>query len=540
MAIPVKLPVFEGPLDLLLHLIEKNKIDIYDIPIVQITDQYLDYVRQMEREDMDVMSEFLVMAATLLDIKSRMLLPREKNEETGEEEGDPREELVQRLLEYKMYKYLSEELAVCREQAGVRFFRAQNLPQEVRSYQPPIDYEDLLGSADLKSLQKVFGEVLRRKKNRRDPVRSGFGKISREEVNIDTKTLYIRAYLQAHPRIDFRDLLESRESREEVIVTFLILLELMKHQKVHIEQDAIGGKILVVAGKLSEDTEDGGTDGLGGNSAESSSGGNSPESSSGGNPPESSPENEPADEISPVSSLQDNGLKDSSQDSVGEDPQVNDLEDSSRDSVVEAPETVIGSENSRVDETGESFGDFGNPVPDGESSPDLETDFPTETVQDRSGDTFHDGNRALLASRNAEVTALPGTFFMYTGTDSAVDLDIEAGPSMETGIDASLETKVISFRDIDAGPDAETSTEAEKDILYSQSEDVSFESFQDRSVQNEHQQAGDPLFRCREPRMRWRKGWVAHCLKAKNRRDWGPYWISSGQAAQNRWNRAKK
>ena len=165
MAIPVKLPVFEGPLDLLMHLIEKNKIDIYDIPIVEITDQYLAYVRQMDHEDMDV-------------------------------EADPREELVRRLLEYKMFKYMSEELAVCREQAGVRYFRAQDLPREVRSYQPPIDYEDLLRGTDLKKLEKVFGEVLRRKKSRRDPIRSGFGKIKREEVNIDTKTLYIRAYLQ--------------------------------------------------------------------------------------------------------------------------------------------------------------------------------------------------------------------------------------------------------------------------------------------------------------------------------------------------------
>ena len=81
MGIPVKLPVFEGPLDLLLHLIEKSKIDIYDIPIVEITEQYLDYIRQMEQEDLDVMSEFMVMAATLLDIKCRMLLPREVNEE---------------------------------------------------------------------------------------------------------------------------------------------------------------------------------------------------------------------------------------------------------------------------------------------------------------------------------------------------------------------------------------------------------------------------------------------------------------------------
>ena len=108
MALSVKLEVFEGPLDLLLHLIEKNKIDIYDIPIVVITEQYLDYIKNMETEDMNIMSEFLVMAATLIDIKCKMLPPKEVNEE-GEEE-DPRAELVEKLLEYKMYKYMSYEL----------------------------------------------------------------------------------------------------------------------------------------------------------------------------------------------------------------------------------------------------------------------------------------------------------------------------------------------------------------------------------------------------------------------------------------------
>ena len=108
MAIPVKINVFEGPLDLLLHLIEKNKIDIYDIPIVEITDQYMEYLHSMEQEDLGTMSEFMVMAATLLDIKCKMLLPKEVNEE-GEEE-DPREELVQKLLEYKMYKYMESKI----------------------------------------------------------------------------------------------------------------------------------------------------------------------------------------------------------------------------------------------------------------------------------------------------------------------------------------------------------------------------------------------------------------------------------------------
>ena len=108
MELSYKLEKFEGPLDLLLHLIEKNKVNIYDIPIAEITDQYMEYVRQMDEENLDVVSEFLVMAATLLDIKARMLLPREVSEE-GEEE-DPRAELVERLLEYKTYKYMSLEL----------------------------------------------------------------------------------------------------------------------------------------------------------------------------------------------------------------------------------------------------------------------------------------------------------------------------------------------------------------------------------------------------------------------------------------------
>ena len=102
MELTVKLEKFEGPLDLLLHLLEKNKVNIYDIPIVEITNQYMEYIREMERQDLDIMSEFMVMAATLIDIKAKMLLPKKVTED--EEEVDPRAELVQQLLEYKLYK----------------------------------------------------------------------------------------------------------------------------------------------------------------------------------------------------------------------------------------------------------------------------------------------------------------------------------------------------------------------------------------------------------------------------------------------------
>ena len=243
MPIPLKLQVFEGPMDLLMHLIEKNKIDIYDIPIVTITDQYLAYVRQMEHDDMNVTSEFLVMAATLLDIKSRMLLPREENED-GEEE-DPRDELVRRLLEYKMYKFMSEELREKNRHAGFSYFKPQDLPEEVRSYVPPLNYEELIGERTVQSLKTVFADVLRRKKSRVDPIRSGFGKIQREEISVADKELYIRAYLAGHPHADFREMLELENSKEEIIVTFLVILEMMKYQRIRITQEEPFGMITI-------------------------------------------------------------------------------------------------------------------------------------------------------------------------------------------------------------------------------------------------------------------------------------------------------
>lgn len=237
MAIPVKLEVFEGPLDLLLHLIDKNKVDIYDIPIVEITEQYLDYIKKMETEDMNVMSEFLVMAATLLDIKCRMLLPKEVNEE-GEEE-DPRAELVQKLLEYKMYKYMSFELKDKHVDAERAFYREQAVPKEVEDYKPPIDYEELIGDMTLNKLHEIFKSIVKKQEDKIDPVRSTFGKIEKDEIDMDEKTLFVEAYIQEHRRCSFRKLLEKQHNKMEVIVTFLVILELMKIGKIDIVQEHI-------------------------------------------------------------------------------------------------------------------------------------------------------------------------------------------------------------------------------------------------------------------------------------------------------------
>ena len=245
MAIPVKLEVFEGPLDLLLHLIEKNKVDIYDIPIVEITAQYLEYIQNMETEDMNIMSEFLVMAATLIDIKCRMLLPKEINEE-GEEE-DPRAELVQKLLEYKMYKYMSYELKDRQVDAGRTLFKDKTLPKEIEDYKPPIDFEELLGDADLNKLQNLFKSVMKRQEDKIDPVRSTFGKIERDEIDIEAKAGYVEEYVKLHKTFSFRQLLEKQRSKMEIIVTFLIILEMMKVGKISIEQENTFDDIMITS-----------------------------------------------------------------------------------------------------------------------------------------------------------------------------------------------------------------------------------------------------------------------------------------------------
>jgi segregation and condensation protein A len=245
MAISVKLEAFEGPLDLLLHLIEKNKIDIYDIPIVEITEQYLDYIKQMKERDMNVMSEFLVMAATLVDIKCRMLLPKEVNEE-GEEE-DPRAELVQKLLEYKLYKYMSFELRDRQVDAEKNLYRKQKLPKEVEAYRQPVDYDELIGDMTLNRLHEIFKSIVKKQEDKIDPIRSRYGNIEREEIDMDVKLLYVEAYAREHGTFSFRKLLEKQHSKMEIIVTFLIILELMKTGKISISQQNLFDDITIVS-----------------------------------------------------------------------------------------------------------------------------------------------------------------------------------------------------------------------------------------------------------------------------------------------------
>ena len=243
MAIPVKLNVFEGPLDLLLHLIDKNKIDIYDIPIVEITDQYMEYIHAMEKEDLGIMSEFMVMAATLLDIKCRMLLPKEVNEE-GEEE-DPRAELVQKLLEYKMYKFMSYELKDRLDEAAGIYYKKETIPDEVKAYREPVDPQELLRGLTLEKLNQIYKSIVRKQADKLDPIRSKFGTIEKEEISLSDKMLEMKEYASKHRKFSFRKLMENQTSRIQLIVTFLSILELMKMGHVQVQQEFLFDDIQV-------------------------------------------------------------------------------------------------------------------------------------------------------------------------------------------------------------------------------------------------------------------------------------------------------
>ena len=234
MALSVKLNVFEGP--------------------VEITDQYMEYLHSMEKADLGIMSEFLVMAATLLDIKCKMLLPKEVNEE-GEEE-DPRAELVQKLLEYKMYKYASFELKDRQVDAGKVFFKEPSIPDEIKNYKDEVDYEELLSDVTLRKLQTIFDSVMQKQVDKIDPIRSEFGKIEKEEINIEDHMIFLEEYAMLHKKFSFRKVLENGSGKSYVIVTFLGILEMMKTGKFTIEQDKLFDDIIITYNPGKEQEEE--------------------------------------------------------------------------------------------------------------------------------------------------------------------------------------------------------------------------------------------------------------------------------------------
>jgi segregation and condensation protein A len=231
----IKLPVFEGPLDLLLHLIREHKIDIYDIPIARITEQYLAYLALMEALDLEVAGEFVVMAATLLEIKSRMLLPRPPVEEPEEEGADPREELVQRLLEYEQYKAAAGQFRAL-EDVSLRIFTRVPEPDEPGDGRLPVEVPLAeLTPADLvRALERMLASV--------GQGASEVTALQREKINLRLRMREVWAALTGwEGPMPFRALFEilgsGLPSRLEIVVTFLAVLELLRGGRVRVRQE---------------------------------------------------------------------------------------------------------------------------------------------------------------------------------------------------------------------------------------------------------------------------------------------------------------
>ncbi len=236
MTYKVKLNIFEGPLDLLLFLIKREKIDIYDIPISGITERYLEYLESMRLLDLEIAGEFLVMAATLMHIKSKMLLPQDENDIEEAEEEDPREELVRKLLEYKKYKEASQQLLEMHDRHKGAFLRKGAGDREKIISDDGQEYFE----ASLFDLITAFRKVLK------EVSKEAFHKVIRNEFTVSDKIHQIYHILAKQPKIFFSSLFRNARNKDEVIVIFLAVLELMKLREVLIVQKEVFGEIEII------------------------------------------------------------------------------------------------------------------------------------------------------------------------------------------------------------------------------------------------------------------------------------------------------
>ncbi|MBQ2147377.1 MAG: segregation/condensation protein A [Firmicutes bacterium] len=238
MAYKVKLDIFEGPFDLLVYLIEHAKMSIYDIKVSEITTQYLRYIAEMKAQDVAVAQEFMVLAAELIELKSRMLLPRSADEETGEEEEDPRADLVARILEYKQYK----EMAAFLEEQSDAAAHSRTKPQEDLSAYAD-DPEELL-KTDMNAFVKAFYAFLFRKQ-RIEEMRRVYERVERQRMSVENRILQIRELFRGKKKLLFSEMIKEDTSPYNQVITFMSLLELIKQKSVTAEQKKRYGDITV-------------------------------------------------------------------------------------------------------------------------------------------------------------------------------------------------------------------------------------------------------------------------------------------------------
>ena len=239
MTYKLKLEVFEGPLDLLLYLIKKDQLNIYDIPMAQVTSQYMEYLEMLKLFNLDIVGDYLVMAATLLQIKSRMLLPPDPSQALEEEE-DPRDELVKRLLEYKRLKEIAEEL---RGKEIVRQDFFSRIVDETRAEELKEENREVYFEASLFDLITAFSQVLK------NVPKEVFYEVIKDEHTVDQKIHDILHLLLEKPRILLTDLFKQTKSKVELIVAFLAILELIRLKEILVMQRRVFGDIEVVRNK---------------------------------------------------------------------------------------------------------------------------------------------------------------------------------------------------------------------------------------------------------------------------------------------------
>ncbi|AMQ55224.1 segregation and condensation protein A [Algoriphagus sanaruensis] len=229
MSFEIKLPLFEGPFDLMLFFIERDELDIYDIPISKITNDFLDYVHQLEKMEIEVASEFILFAATLMKIKSRMLLPRPELNEAGEE-IDPREELVRNLLEYKKYKSVIEDLAQM-EQDQLSREKRGNILKELQELSKVDDVDAEMQHVDLYKLLKVYQKCMAKMASRSDETKHT---VIQYPYTIEQQKEFVLEKISFKKQVPFTDFISYKPDKIFVIYTFLAILELLQLSQVTI------------------------------------------------------------------------------------------------------------------------------------------------------------------------------------------------------------------------------------------------------------------------------------------------------------------
>jgi len=228
---------FEGPMDLLLHLVKQSNMDIFDISIEEITKQYLDYINMMEELNLNIASEYLVMAAELLEIKSSYLLPKKELEENDEYEENPKDELIRRLLEYERYKNITEALKECESKRNEIYTKEPSNMEEFK-----IKSDKVEETFSMEDLMNAFSKLLERKEFEK-PLNT---KITNKEYSVNERSIEIKNILKSRRKVEFAELFEIY-TKDYLVVTFLSILDLAKKQELNIIQDNNFNKIYLEA-----------------------------------------------------------------------------------------------------------------------------------------------------------------------------------------------------------------------------------------------------------------------------------------------------